>query len=218
MEISINQLAEFAVSTELGKKRIVKQQQTPDPVRIPWYQLCKARIRKFFEQNGNYDPILEGIAILSERTSEKKWQQIDNVVSREALQNFMEMKMPPLLNKFDYKSFRPEEKSIVIDGVKIIIAPDLVFRMEVEGKIFLGGVKIHVCKSKPFTLQQSQLVSSIIYRYIKENVAKPEEEVMPELCFSLDVFAKRIVQTHKDQNLELGKIEAICKDIAAIWK
>ncbi len=217
IRLSLNQLAEFSGATEKGKQRIVRQQVEPNPFLIPWYQLTKAKIKRSIELKGNPEPIYQGIEALIGRKPANKRQAIDRIVSIEALERFIKMKLPEVLSKMDYSFFKPEIKSVNITGVNVIVAPEIIIKGELNGETIIGGIKLHVSKNKPFDYTKSLYVATTIYKYLKENVAKDDEVVYPGLCLSLDIFGDRIVSAPEKPEKVLAEIEKYCEEIKKIW-
>lgn len=216
--ISINQLAEFSKATEKGKTRIIKQQVTPNPILIPWYQLAKARIKKCISNNWDLDPVYSGIEILQGRSQfENNRQQNDQKVSLEALGRFLKMPKPQILQSIDWKSFTPNTKSLVLGNLEIIVAPDVVFRTEIDNQKYVGGFKVHVCKSKAFDLKQSSIVATILWKYLAREIAKEGEIVLPSLCFCYDVFSDRMVPSHEDTVSSFENIHVWGQEVIQIW-
>lgn len=215
-EISINQLAEFYSGTEATKRRIISQQKTPSKFRLPWYQSSKSSIKKSLAKNGSIEPIRETIGTLRAKPSGTKWQNNNRDGSIDALERFVEMRLPSLLKELDYEVIKPEEKRVAINDVDVIVAPDIVVRAKFDDKVVYGAVKIHISKNSPFDLQQSRIVASTIYRYLNEKVVGDDELVMPELCFSLDVFGGRIVPA-TDAAVIFNEIESLCDNIKEVW-
>lgn len=216
--ISINQLAEFSQATEKGKTRIIKQQIVPNPVLTPWYQLAKSRIRKSISSNWNLDPIYSGIENLKSRINlESKRKQIDQKVSLEALAEFIKTPRPLILDSVEWESFIPKIKNFSLGNLEIIMAPDVVFRTEIEGKVYLGGFKIHLSKSKIFDLKQSTLVATALYEYLEKEVARNGEIALPSLSFCYDVFSNRIVPGSEEPTIVLSNIDLWGKEINQIW-
>lgn len=217
-EISLNQLAEFSKATEKGKTRIIKQQAIPNPVLIPWYQLAKARIKKSISMNWDLSPIYSGIEILSSRTNfDSQRKQIDQKVSLEALQEFVDTPKPSILNSLELEDFKPDTKILVLGNLEIKVAPDVVFRTEIDGQIYLGAFKIHICKRNMFDLKQATLVATILYKYLEQEVPKEGELVLPSLSFCYDIFANRIVPGSEDPSLVLSNIDIWGQEINQIW-
>lgn len=217
VNLSLNQLAEFSWATEKGKKRIISQQINPNPVLIPWYQLTKARIRKSLELKGDLGPVYEGIKTLMNRIPTNSRQTNDKRVSIQALERFIQIKLPDILKNIDYEIVKPKSKALFISDVEIIVAPDIIIRGIIDGKPVLGGLKIHISKTKPFDQTKSVYISSTIYRFLKEVVATDDDVVMPELCFSLDVFGDRIMSAPQKPEDLYPILEKICEEVKTLW-
>jgi hypothetical protein len=216
--ISVNQFADFSKATESKKRRIIKQQKEPNKFMVSWYQLPKARIKKSIENNCDLMPILNGIEELKERTPKNSRQVLDRAVSLEALNRYVSFKLPDLLKTVPYEIVKTVEcKSIYIKGVEIIISPDVIFRLKANGKVYLGAVKVHISKNNVFDNMQSRYVSSLINKYLKDIVAKDEEEVLEELCLSIDVFGEKVISVPKNLYKSLSEIEVICEEVKSFW-
>ena len=216
-KMSINQIADFSEASEAKKRQLIKQQQNPNKFLIPWYQLAKARMRKSLANKGDLRPVYDAIETLINRVPENNRQEIDKRVSQEALDRFIKMNISKLLGKYEYQSFKPEQKSVIISGVEIIIAPDVVIRAEIEGQTYLGGVKLHLAKGNQFNLHKSRIVSFLVYKYLL-TIASDGEKVLPELCFSIDIFAGRIMPSDKeDSDLLNQELRELCEEIKYLW-
>jgi hypothetical protein len=216
--ISINRLAEYSGATESGRRRIINEQISPNPFKTPWYQLSKSRIRQSLRANGDLKPIYDCINILMNRVTNNPRQQNDKTVSLEALQRFIQMKLPEILGEINYSIIKAEDNSVIIDDVEVKVAPDLIVKGTLNGKTVIGGIKIHISKAKPFDYTKSVYVATVIHKYLVDRVAEPNEIVMPELCFSLDVFGERIVPAPVNTEPILQEISDICSSIKRTWK
>jgi hypothetical protein len=216
-KVSVNQLAEFDGASEASKKRIVSQQRKPDAFRIPWYQLPKARIKKCIAQNGDLSPIHEAIGILQARKPSSKRQANDRDVSIEALTRFVTIKLPSIIRKTEFEVIRPKSRSVSVKDVDIIVAPEIVVRGTVNGKTVIGGVKIHISKNNPFDLKKSKAVATVVYKYLKDEVANEDDTVIPDLCFCLDVFDGRLVAAPDRVDSILRDIRAVCEEFKSVW-
>ncbi|WP_422359323.1 hypothetical protein [Reichenbachiella sp.] len=216
-KISLNQLAEFYNATDAGKEKIVNQQMKPNPFLIPWYQLPKARLKKSLGDNGNLDPVIDALGILKSRVPKNRRQEIDRQVSIEALERFVEMQLPSIFKETEYEVIKPKRKSTIIGGVDVLVAPDLVIKSQIDGDVFYGGVKIHISKGKPFSIQQGKIVSDTILTYLTAEVIKPGEFVLPEACYCLDIFAGRIVPAKAEDHITSSEVRNICKKVKQVW-
>jgi hypothetical protein len=215
--ISVNQLAEFSASSDAAKARIVAQQVKPNGFLVPWYSSAKAAMRKYLINVRDTSPLQKAIEIQRKKVPATKRQKNEQTVSILALERFIEMKLHQLLKGIEYEIIKPERKAVIISDVNISVLPETVIRAKINGKIVLGGIKIHISKNKPFERKQCQYIAALVYQYIRENYAKSGEIVDPSLCISIDVFGDRIVSASKNRTTEIQEIKQICKEIKAKW-
>lgn len=216
-EISINQLAEFSTGTTATKRRIVNQQIKVDKRLVPWYQQAKSSIRIYLRNVSTYTAIDTGIEILRRKQPQTDRQKIDQKVSIEALEKIRSLKIPKILLAMDYEFIKPGVKTLTIEGVDIIIAPDAVIKANFKGKTVYGAVKIHISKGKPFDQSQAQCVATLLHKYLSTVVANKNEIVLPELCFCLDVFSDRVVGAAEKQGRVINEIKDYCLEVKRIW-
>lgn len=216
-KISINQLAEFSSGTTATRTRIIKQQIKVNKNLVPWYQFAKACIRRFLSNVSTHDVIAQGIETLQKKEAKTKRQLADKQVSIEALKKIRTLKLPKLFSIIKYEIVKPDSKYIVMEGVDIIISPDIIIKAKFKGKIVYGACKIHICKSKPFDHNQGQYVATLLHQYLITSVAQEDEIVLPELCFCLDVFSDRIVSASDKSTKIIGEIKTFCLEVKKIW-
>ncbi len=217
-QISVNQLADFYKGTDAKKSRIIRQQKNPNPIRISYYQLAKARIKKSLQLKGEIEPILNGIKELNNRKLSNKRQVNDRTVSIEAMERYIKMSLPKIFINSEYEVIKvPKNKTVIVNGVSVIVSPDIIVKIISDGEVFMGGVKMHISKSNIFSSEQQNIVATSIYKYLNDEIAINGEVVMPELCFSLDVFGKGYSATSPNIDYSLQNIESICDEIVSIW-
>lgn len=215
--ISTNQLAEYSISTEASKKRILKQQKAPNKFLIPWYQKAKSATKKYLFNTSDTTPIDKAISELNLKIPTNNRQKIDKAVSIEALEELKKIKIPSTLKHLNYEIVNIDERSIMIDGVDVIVAPEIVIKAKRKNQIIYGGVKIHISKGKPFNMLQAQHVATTVYKLLETKIAKDNEQVVPELCFCLDVFSGNLVPPPSNINKEISKIKFLCNEIKSYW-
>jgi hypothetical protein len=215
--ISINQLAEFSSATLASKKRIIKQQKVPDKLLIPWYQLAKGAAKKLFRNIHDYSPILEAIEKLTISTPKNNRQRIDREVSLEALEILKHFKFPEILKGLNYDTIVTAEKAVFVDDVRVIVAPEIIIRTQIDGKYIYGGIKLHVCKSKPFNFDQASYVATALHKFLTEKVARNEEIVNPDLCFCFDIFSQRLTSASNNIPNNFKNIKSFCSEVRELW-
>jgi hypothetical protein len=211
--ISINPLAEYLEATAARRNRILEEQINPDPIKLPWYQLAKARMKLSIKKNGAHAPIDNGIKELQQRQPDKKWKEINIKNSILALTNFKEMILPDLIKDNSLEIVKADQKYLNLYGVHIIIAPNILFRITIDNNKYLGAVKFHISKEKKFSVNQSKLVASLIYQYLSNVVAEEDDIVLPELCLCMDAFAKTTVNSFTRIKYDMSQIKKACDEI-----
>jgi len=215
--ISINQFAEFSEATESSKKRIIKQQKTPNKFLIPWYQKAKGAIKKFFTDTKDYSPIENAIKELEAKVPINDRQRNDRAASIQALEVMKKIKLPRILSSLSYEVVTTDDKEIHINDVDVKIAPEIIIKASYKNEIIYGAVKIHICKGKPFNHVQCSYVAALLYQHLTKKVIKKGERVLPELCLCLDVFAERLVPAPENIAAVSSTIRIICGDIKRLW-
>ncbi|WP_405565219.1 hypothetical protein [Polaribacter sp. Asnod6-C07] len=217
--ISINQFVDFSKGTDSKKKRIIRQQKEPNKFMISLYQTPRASIKKSLSNNGDNKPIIEGLKRLKDKVPVKPRQVLNKTISIEAIQRYMKIKIPKILksHKLDIIK-KPEIKSIFVEGVEILISPDVIFTMVYNNEKYIGGIKIHISKRNIFELEDSKKVSFLIEKYLKVIEDKYQAKVLPELCFSLDVFDGRMIDAPKNKLFYIENIKETAREIKSFWK
>ncbi|WP_010231467.1 hypothetical protein [Gillisia marina] len=218
IKISINPFVDFELSSEAKKLRIIKDQKNPSPLRVGWYQTPRASIKKSLKQNGDSQPLLDGIDRLKNKITSKPQQLQNKMVSIEALDHFISIKLPTILKNHQYEVIKEKEiKSVIIDNVEIVVSPDVIFKIVLNGETYIGAIKLHLSKNNVFDLKQSLTVSTLIHQYCISLSNKYELKVLPDLCFSVDVFGERIVSAPINAKPYLLRIKNICKEVKKYW-
>lgn len=218
IKISINPFVDFELSSNAKKLRIIKDQKNPNPLRVGWYQTSRASIKKSLRQNGDKEPLLEGIERLKNKITPKPQQLQNKMVSMEAINHFVDIKLPNILKNHKYEEIKEKEiKSLIIDNVEIIVSPDVVFKIELDGETYIGAIKLHLSKNNVFDRGQSLTVATLLHQYCLVLSAKYKLKVLPELCYSVDVFGERIVSAPVNSNPYLLRIRNICKEVKKYW-
>lgn len=217
--ISINQFVDFSKGTDSKKKRIIRQQKEPNKFMISLYQTSRASIKKSLSNNGDSKPIIEGLQRLKEKVPVKPRQILNKTISIEAIQRYMKIKIPKILknHKIDIIK-KPETRSIIIEGVEILVSPDVIFTMTYNGIKYIGGVKIHISKRNIFELQDSKTVSFLIEEYLKTIQDNYNASVLSELCFSLDVFDGRMISSPSNKIFFIKKIKETAREVKSLWR
>lgn len=215
--ISINPLAEFIKATDSRKKRIIEQQKNPSPIIVNWYQLAKSRMKKFMIDNANYETIEDAILTLKNKKGLNQRQSIDRQVSLEALERFIKLKIPNVLQEKDIEFYKFGNKSIIYQNIEITVSPDVIFSIKRNGVKHFGAIKLRVSKTRPFDNDQQNLIACTIYEYLKCNIDDENFVIEPDLCLSLDVFGNGFKALNANSKDSLINYKTYFDEIKKIW-
>ncbi|KOY52048.1 hypothetical protein [Polaribacter dokdonensis] len=217
-KISINPLVDFSKGTDARKKRIIRDSKKPPILKVGWYQTPRACIKKSLSENGNEEPIIKGLEKLKNKIVSKPQQINNRASSLLAMRKFLDIDIPEIFKNHDLTIIkRRVNKSTYIEGVEILVSPDIVFTFDYEGKKYIGGVKIHLSKGNVFELQDSKMVATILHKHITEISESYKAIPLTDICFSLDVFDGRLVSAPKNPEKLMSKVKNVCSEIKNFW-
>lgn len=217
IEISINPMAEFLEATDSRKKRIIKEQLEPDPVRIPYYQKARSVITKSILQNGNMTIIDETIPQIAEKTALKDWQRNDKTNSIKALNLWKGMRLPEKYTNNKLIKVSTKAKFFPLFGIQIKVSPTAIFKIEIDGQTYIGAFKIHLSKGKPFNIKQSAFVAQLLNLFLNNFVAGEDEIVDPQLCLCIDPFSGTMVSASNKMKYDVNQLKTACQEIVSIY-
>ena len=134
------------------------------------------------------------------------------------MQKYLNIEIPEILKNHNLNIIKKRAiKSTFINGVEIIVSPDIVFTMDYQEKKYIGGVKIHLSKGNIFDNKELKIVATILHKYISEIADEHNAIPLSEICLSMDVFGERVVSSSKNPDKILLKVGRICEEIKQIW-
>ena len=215
--ISLNQFAEFSSAAISSKKRITGQQLNPNNFLLPWYRKARSAMKQYLKDLNNEAPVIEAVSLLANKIPDNRMQEIDRRVSIESLNQLKSFAFPEFLRDVEFEMIRPRTKNIRFDDVTIIVAPDVILKGYYNGKFIYGAIKIHICRSKTLDDRQSRRVSSLLSKYLNNEINKKEGIVLPEICLCLDIFGGRITSALSGSGKEDSEIKNICEELKLTW-
>src|SRR5690606_749114 len=79
-----------------------------------------------------------------------------------------------------------------LNGIKIKVSPDLVFRFKIDDKNYAGGIKFNIARKRNLTAKQRLLAANILFLNLSNHPKLRDSNVRPEFCVCLDVFQKNV--------------------------
>lgn len=213
-EISINPLAEYVGASERRKRTIVRQQKYPSDFIVARYRTARAAFSNYFKGGYDQSVLIRAIERLQGKIPTSDWSRNDTANSIEALRRFLSLKIP--FKSLKCRFSKPDIKAYNINGVAIIVSPDLMLEWEIEGQKFVGAIKFFI-KKKKMTLQQGRLSASLLADFMKRINSK-ETIISKQHCICVDVMEQRIFSAPTDIREEMGLVSDACNEISMLWR
>jgi len=212
--ISINHLSEYHNAPN-GRKRTIEKftKQKYEGNHPFWYTLSKNRIKKALQNKLDTSFISQSIEEVLKKKAPKEWHRKNNLGNIEILQRFLKMRFYLNLRKMGYKVISTDKKSIELNGLFVDIKPDIIFYIEENGKKYLGAVVLRYNKSKAFKPINGQIVAEGIRLFLEQEIAQNGDQILPDLCLSVDIFSESVVSAAKTTNAHRKIVYDLCKDI-----
>jgi len=217
VEISLNPLAEFVFASDRKRDSIIRRQKKPLKIMVARYTTARARMKKFFKEGFSKEVIAKGIDVLQGRLPVTDFQKSDRKNSIEALRKFLKLQFPNDFQNLKCSFSTKRNKHMLVNGVRVRVAPDLILRGVKNGRPFIGGIKFHISKGQQFTREEALFAATALKLFLINQIATEEEIVNPKYCLSVDVFGERITPAIENHIKIKKQIELACEDIITRW-
>jgi len=211
-EISISPLVEFAFASERKKASIIKAQKYPSSFIVGRYSSARSAFSKYFKNGFDKEVLIQAIERLQNKTEGTDWAKNNRSNSILALGHFFKLEFP--FQNLKCTFVKPDHKAYELEGVNVIVSPDLIIQWELNGITSVGAIKFNI-KKQCLTLQKGGLTATLIFDYLKK-VASPDWQIDKSYCFCLDVMSERLYSpTRIEENIMAAK-EA-CIEVKKLW-
>lgn len=213
-EISINPLVEYISASDRRKRSIVRQQKNPSDFIIARYRMARSAFANYFKKEYDESVLVSAIERLQNRVQTSDWTRNDTVNSIEALRHFLAIEFP--FKSLKCRFVKPDIKTYSINGVAIIVAPDLLLEWEVDGKRRTGAIKFYI-KKKNLTYQQGRLNASLLADFM--NYIYPRGTIVSKQhCICVDVMNQRVFSAPANIDDDMNLVADACQEINMLWR
>ncbi len=214
--ISINKLAEYIEANPSRRKQIVKDAKNPPKFKTIRYGEAREALKKYISKGFDAGIITSAIELISQKSDETDFQEQDSNLSIELLEKILDSDLS-FLENYIYEPFPKGADQIEISGVNISVYPDLVIKKEIDGKVNVGALKLHISKNSEMTAESLKIISAVLYKYVEDYIAQEGEKPNFKMCLSHDVFNSMHEESPKSYVLRMKRVEAACEEIALWW-
>lgn len=215
--ISLNKLGEYmTAATPSRRKRIVSDQQSPQPFIVARYKDAREAIVDFIVSGMGDRAGLFSLANRLRRSREgSEFAISDRIASADAIVSFIQAIDDIALGDCIAVAMPgTSSEGMSISGVYVSVRPDIYLRNWVTGEI-VGALKLHFPKTSPLSSAGAEYVATAMRVYMERE--KGCQNFDHRKCFVVDVPTASVTIAPKAHVRKMKDIEAACEEIAIRW-
>lgn len=214
--ISVTKLGEYLVAPAARRRSIIRNQKRPRDVIVARYNDVYPAIASYLTSRGEgVAGLLNEIDRLYAVPAGTEWQEQNNNLSAEALENFLEFAEELDLGEYDIEVGADDPPKLLVAEVGVSVRPELILSSNGRRR-GSGAIKVYISKNNPLGEAAGSYVATALYQYLTD-VMRLGVDPDPRHCFVLDVFAQRIHRAPRAYQRKRADIAAACEEIARAW-
>lgn len=215
--ISINKLSEYLATNKASRReRILKDSKYPPTFQTIRYDPTREIVQRFLSGAiPNTQDLQVSIDEYSAITVSGDFDERMKKINIEAMGNFL--KLAPTLDFGEAKITIGEHAppKLMLADVAVSVRPDLLLTMSKKGAKLRGAIKLNISKGATHTKDSAEYAGSILRHYLAGQEGGDECDY--RCCYTLDVFAMKLVESPKALTNRIKDAEAACAEIARQW-
>ena len=224
--ISVNDLAQFMVSSDTARMGIIRRARDPRTHTVIRYKDVRDPIRSFLsDPHHNLNPLISAEAVLKQRSIDpavSSMRQEDALLSIEVLDAIQ--RMGNRLAKYVFVAAPKKQPKLVISGVEVSVWADLLIHASSRGVEQIGAAVLRMTKDDATTptakekrKQMGLYVATLSRMHVDQNIPSNRNPIN-KLCMSIDVQHGEIFIAPAQTTRRVSDIENACRIIMAFWK
>jgi hypothetical protein len=214
--ISLNKLGEYLTATPSRRKRIVLDQQMPQPFIAARYKDAKEAIVDFVVSGmGDRGALLTLASQLRDNGWGTEFAINDRMASADAIESFVQV-----VDDLEFGDCvavpvpSTASEGMFVAGVYVSVRPDMYLRNWITGEVE-GAIKLHFPKTSPLSDTGAQYVATAMRVYMERE--KRHGHVDHRKCIVVDVPTSSVTVAPKAYVRKMKDIEAACEEIEVRW-
>lgn len=215
--ISLNKLGEYLTATPARRRRIVLDQQNPQPFIVTRYGDAREAIVNFMASGMlDREKLLLEARRLRMEDGGSDFSRQDREASAEAIHGFL-----AVASQIDFRDSvivrvqSSSSESMEIAGVTVSIRPDVYLKNFITGEV-VGAVKLHFPKTTPLDQNASEYVATALRVFLEQE--KGATAVNFKQCYVVDVSTGLVTHAPRSFAKKMNDIAAACDEIDARWR
>lgn len=215
--ISVNKLGEYLATNKASRRqRILQDSKFPPTFQVIRYDPTREIIQRFLSGAiANTQFLQQEIDKYSTLKTSNDFEERMKKSNVEALGIFV--KLAPTLDFGDANlgigQHAPQR--LPINDVSISVRPDLTLTVSKKGAGGRGAIKLNISKGAVHTLDSADYAGTVLRHYLTGQHGADECDY--RLCYTLDVFGKKLAISPKAVTNRMKDVEAACAEIARQW-
>lgn len=217
-KISINQLAEYIVSSPSKRQAIIRDQLRPPVYKVGYYDIAKKTVSNFISNGMKDEGILEqAIKNLEQAVSQTEQEEKENSLNIQAIDSFwMSYDKINLIEGCTFKTIPKSCPKLLIENVEISVLPDNLFSGTYRRKEIIGAVKLYIRKNDPLNELRGSYTSLLLQKWLLDN-NDGSFETCKAFCQTFDIFGGDIHLSPSAFIMRMRDVTAACKEINMWW-
>ena len=215
--ISLNKLGEYLTATPARRRRIVLDQQNPQPFIVTRYGDAREAIVNFMSSGFlDREKLVSEARRLRIEDGGTDFSRQDREASAEAIHDFLKVvDQLKVRDSIIVRVSSSTSESMEVAGVTVSIRPDVYLKNFITGEI-VGAIKLHFPKTTPLDQNASEYVATALRVFLEKE--KGATAVDFKQCYVIDVSTGLVTHSPRTFTKKMNDISAACDEIDARWK
>jgi hypothetical protein len=215
--ISVNKLAEYLSTNKAARRtRILKEAKFPPTFQTIRYDPAREIVQRFLSGAiPNTQSLQTVIDTYSKLPASDDYEQRTQKSNVEALGYFLTLAPTLDFGDSEISLGAHAPPKITISDVAISVRPDLLLVTSKKGANLRGAIKLNISKGAVHTKDSSEYAGTLVRHYL---TGKHGAECDYRLCYTLDVFGKKLTEAPKSVTNRMKDVESACAEIARQWE
>ncbi len=223
--ISVNELANFMVSTETARMSIIERARNPIRPPIIRYRDARQAICSFLtDKSRSLHYLVDAEQMFLQRSNdaaESALRQEDARLSISVLHAIQSMQ-----NELAPLAFVPaprNQRKLILSGVEVSVQLDMLIHGRTRGAEQIGAAVLRMTKDDGATAsardrrkRMGLYAAALIRRHVEENISS-DRQPANKLCMSIDVQRGELFRAPPSVARRMRDLEYACRVIAALW-
>lgn len=224
--ISVNDLAQFMVSSDTARMGIIKRAKSPQMPPILRYKDVRQPVCAFLtDRRRVVNPLAEAERMFRQRAEDTAISPLKRDDARASIDVLRAVQgLSNQLGPFDFHAAPAKQNKLQIGGIEVSVRADLIVHGSSRGKDHIGAAILRLTQgindSEAGAARRRDMglyVATLARMHVEENLPLSDREPANRLCLAIDVQQGEVIACPTAYARRQTDIENACRFIAAMW-